>query len=265
MIVCLSVCLFCLSVLSVCLSICLFISLSVRPSACLSVCPSVCLSVCLPVCLSVCLSVSNITEKRMNRFSKNFQDRWDLVQGIFCDMFHVPINPMYTVFIFLFQGNPCLLAILQKDEHTFMKFLPTVGPEASKNLVHFRDAAVNRLNPGLIFYIPYLRLLVLLWKNGGWDFQEIVRKCQARHQKYLVRLFHACTRLFHDIPSRRGSVPVSSITVKCINWFSWNIQDGSPMIQRTTCNIWGMMCLTLWILGSFFLFSGSVSVSNISE
>ena len=32
-------------------------------------------------CLFVCLSVSNITDKRLNRFSWNFQDRGDLIQG----------------------------------------------------------------------------------------------------------------------------------------------------------------------------------------
>ena len=45
------------------------------------------LSVAGFVCLSVCLSVSNITEKRLNGFSWNFQGWWDLIQGTIGNIF----------------------------------------------------------------------------------------------------------------------------------------------------------------------------------
>ena len=65
-----------------------------------------CLFICLSVCLSVCLPVNNITEKRMNKISWKFQDRWDLVQWTFCNilgMFHL------TPCIQDYSYNPCLL------------------------------------------------------------------------------------------------------------------------------------------------------------
>ena len=62
------------------------------------------------VCLSVCLSISNITEKRLNGFSWNFQGRWDLIEGTIgniCRMFH---STPWTQKNPLFRRNLCLLA-----------------------------------------------------------------------------------------------------------------------------------------------------------
>ena len=80
----------------------------------------------LSVCLFVCLSVSNIARKRINGFSQNFQDRWDLVQGIFWNilgMFHVTFCILFFFFFFFLGGggggggggNPWFLATLWKD------------------------------------------------------------------------------------------------------------------------------------------------------
>ena len=74
------------------------------------------LSLCLFLCLSVSLSVSNITDKRMNEFSWNFQDRWQLVQWTFCNilvMFHLML--CITFFLLIIRENPCLLATLRKN------------------------------------------------------------------------------------------------------------------------------------------------------
>ena len=74
---------------------------------------------CLFVCLSVSRSVSDITEQRLNGFSRNLQGRWDLIQGtiryIF-RMFH--LTPWTQDFFPLFRSNPCLLAALQKNGWT---------------------------------------------------------------------------------------------------------------------------------------------------
>ena len=41
------------------------------------------------LCLFVCLSVNNITEKRLNGFSWNFQGRWDFIQGTISNIFRM--------------------------------------------------------------------------------------------------------------------------------------------------------------------------------
>ena len=96
------------------------------PVTCLFVCLSACLSVCLSVCMSVCLSVINITEKRLNGFSWNFQGRWDLIQGTIGNIFRMfhfgddRCNPLDTGFPFPFPGSVFIGVI--PDGWTFMKF-----------------------------------------------------------------------------------------------------------------------------------------------
>ena len=72
-------------------------------------------------CLFVCLSVSNITEKRLNGFSWNFQGRWDLIQwtiGNIFRMFH--ITPWTQDFSLTFseQSMP-LSSIAEKQLNRF--------------------------------------------------------------------------------------------------------------------------------------------------
>ena len=58
----------------------------------------------LTVCLSVCPSISYIREEGVKAFSSNFQDRWDLVQGTFCNilgMFHLTHCAQNFVFYYL--------------------------------------------------------------------------------------------------------------------------------------------------------------------
>ena len=50
------------------------------------------------------------------------------------------------------------------------------------------------------------------------------------------------------------SVPVSSITGKQVNGFSWNLQQRWGLKQGTICNIFGMLRSTPWIRGRFFYF-----------
>ena len=71
--------------------VCWFVSLSL----------SVSLSLCMYLCLSASLSVSNITEKRMNGFSWNFQNRWQLIQGTFCNILGIFHLMSLTVLLLL--------------------------------------------------------------------------------------------------------------------------------------------------------------------
>ena len=69
----------------------LFFVTSAMAKLCFHVCPLVCLSACLSVCPSVCPFACRsvclfITEKRMNGFPWNYEDRWDLVYGTFCNI-----------------------------------------------------------------------------------------------------------------------------------------------------------------------------------
>ena len=64
--------------LPVCLSVCLF-SLSVSVSVCLSVCFCLCLSFSLPICLSVCLFPRKFQDLIVNTFGLQLID--------FCDMY----------------------------------------------------------------------------------------------------------------------------------------------------------------------------------
>ena len=63
----------------------------------------------------------------------------------------------------------------------------------------------------------------------------------------------------------RKSVSVTNITGKRMNGFSWNFQQRSDMRQGMIYNIFGMLRLTSWIHGRFFLLRGSVFVSNVME
>ena len=164
-------------------------------------------------------------------------------------------NSLQAQFLFLvfFRKSVSVIDIMEKtDERIFMNFSEKAGHETRNNVEHFRDVAVNPLNPGSIFIFSGSVFLVILWKNGWTDFHEIFMICQARHKKSLSGL----TRLFHGLPSRRGSVFVNNITTKWMNRFSWNFQNRSVMTWGTTWNILIMMRLTPWIQGSFLYFLG---------
>ena len=131
-------------------------------------------------CLFVCLPVSNITQKRLNRFSWNCQRRWDLIQGIIGNIFRMfHSTPGTQDFSPLFRSNPCLLAELQKTvEQIFMKFSENDGHGIGSNLEH---VTVNPLNPGSIHLFPG-SVFLILWKNGWTDFHEIFTKRQTWHK-----------------------------------------------------------------------------------
>ena len=60
------------------------------------------------------------------------------------------------------------------DERIFMNFSEKVGHQTRDDLEHFRDIAVNPLNPGLIFfYFLDPCLLVMLCENGQRIFMKL--------------------------------------------------------------------------------------------
>ena len=63
------------------------------------------IDVCCFVSLSVCLSVSNITEKRLNRFSWNFHGSWDLIKKQMGPFSGCSSTPWTQEFFFDFFGG----------------------------------------------------------------------------------------------------------------------------------------------------------------
>ena len=136
--------------------------------------------VCLSGCLFVCLTLSNITGKRMDRFSWNFQDTMGKIQEtIWYISWMVCFTPLYTGFLFIFfQGNQCLWASLRKNGWTdFREFFRkgrTWGKEQSR---HIRDLVVNLLDPGLIFQFSgsvfVSSIMEKRMKGVSWNFHDM--------------------------------------------------------------------------------------------
>ena len=83
-----------------------------------------CFHRCPLLCLFACLPVSNITEKRLIRFSWNFQGRWDLIQwtiGNIFRMLHLTLD--HRTFFRPFRRNPWHLQHCRKTvQRIFMQF-----------------------------------------------------------------------------------------------------------------------------------------------
>ena len=75
------------------------------------------------VCLSVCMYISNITKRRLNGYSWNFQGMWDFILGTIGNIFTMFVSTPWTQdsFFYFFRRNPCLLAALQKNGQTWYK------------------------------------------------------------------------------------------------------------------------------------------------
>ena len=178
------------------------------------------LLVCNLVCRLVCLSVSNITGKRMNRFSRKFQDMLGKIQGtiwtifFFFFFFGGGVNPLHTGFIFYIFARKFVsvryitektdfggVRIWNKEQSEFFGMF-RLTPWIRERFFHFRDPC----------------FLVLLWENEWMDLHKFSIICQAR-----PRLI----TLFHGLSSRHDGVSVSNITVKWNNRFSWNFHDRS--------------------------------------
>ena len=77
-----------------------------------------CSLVFLFVCLSVCLSFSNITEKRTNGFSWNFQQKWVMRQATIWNVLGMcQLTPWIQDWFFCLL-DPCLLVMLWKNGWT---------------------------------------------------------------------------------------------------------------------------------------------------
>ena len=113
---------------------------------------SVCLFVSLSVCLSVCLlaTLRKTDERIFMKFSvevgldarnnlKHFKD--------------APFNALNTaLFLDFSEDSMFVSSIAEKTvERFFMNFSEKDGHDRKRNLEHFRDVAVNPLNPGSIY------------------------------------------------------------------------------------------------------------------
>ena len=98
----------------------------------------------------------------------------------------VMFNPFHTrlLFIFFKEIRVCQQHYGKTDPQIFMKFLRKVAHETRNRREHFQGVAVNHVNPGFFFfYFLDLYLLAILWRNRWTDFHEILRICQAWHNK----------------------------------------------------------------------------------
>ena len=155
------------------------------------------LLVCNLVCRLVCLSVSNITGKRMNRFSRKLQDMLAKIQGTIWTIFFLLLlffflwgggfNPLHTGFIFYIFARKFVsvryitektdfggVRIWNKEQSEFFGMF-RLTPWIRERFFHFRDPC----------------FLVLLWENEWMDLHEFSIICQARHEKWSSRLCHA--------------------------------------------------------------------------
>ena len=126
-------------------------------------------------CLFVCLSVGNITEKRRNGFSWNFQRRWDLIQGTIGNIFRMFHLTSWTQDFFphFFRAIHASLQHCRKTvEHIFMKFSEKDGHDTGSNLENFWDVTVNPLNPGSIYLFPGPVFVCNIMGKRSWFFYE---------------------------------------------------------------------------------------------
>ena len=112
------------------------------------------ISVGLKVCLLICSPVSNITGKHINRFSWNFQDILDKIQGTiwrFSRWYVEPLAYRVSFYVFSRKSVPVSIDYRKTDAQIFMKFLGKVRHGTMYNLEHFRELAVNPMNLRSIF------------------------------------------------------------------------------------------------------------------
>ena len=131
------------------------------------------ISDCFFMCLSVCLSVSNITEKRLNGFSWNFQGRWKLIQGTIGNIFRVfHLTPWTQDFFPTFseQSMP-LSSIAEKRLNGFWwNFQNSTDMTQGAMWNIFRMLCLTSWILGWFIYFLDPCLFVILWKNGWTDF-----------------------------------------------------------------------------------------------
>ena len=161
------------------------------------------LLVCNLVCRLVCLSVSNITEKRMNRFSRKFQDMLAKMQGTIWTIF----------FFFFFLGGggggggltPCIQGLffyIFARKFVSVRYITEktdLGGVRIWNKEQSEFFGMFRLTPWIrerFFHFRDPCFLVLLWENEWMDLHEFSIICQARHEKWSSRLCHASLHCF---------------------------------------------------------------------
>ena len=131
----------------------------------------------------VCLPVNNITEKRLNGFSCNFQGRWDLMQGTNGNVFRMfYLTPWTQKFFPTFSES--LSSIAEKRSNGFSWHFPKRTDMTQAATVSI--CGMLRLTPWILGRFIYFLdpcLFVILWKNGWMDFHEIFMKRQERHKK----------------------------------------------------------------------------------
>ena len=139
-------------------------------------------------------------------------------------------------FLFFLHGNPCLRATSRTNGWT-----------------DFHDFFVEKIGHGTYSGCCGWPL------ESGIDFSD---------NNIMEKLVNGFSRNVHDVSGTTqvviivfqlgACVPVSTITVKWMNRFSWNFQDMSVMTWEVIWNILVIRRITPWIQGSFFIFSGSV-------
>ena len=137
------------------------------------------------VCLSVCLPVSNITEKRLNWFSWDFQGMRDLVRGTVWKFSGCSIQPLeHRISFRLFRRNPCLLVTLWETvEWIFMKFSAKDGHGTKNSLENF---GILQLTPWILgrffFLFPGSVFVSNIMENMWTDTHKTFMKCQEPHR-----------------------------------------------------------------------------------
>ena len=124
--------------------------------------------VCLFICLSVCLPVSNITEKRLNGLSWNFQGGWDLIQGTIGNICRILHSTPWTQDLF----------------STFSEESITLSSIEEKRLNGFSWNFHKRadLTQGAIWDIfGVLRLTAWILGRFIYFLDPCFMECQARH------------------------------------------------------------------------------------
>ena len=138
-----------------------------------------------------------------------------------------------------------------------MRFSDKDGLDTRSNLEHFRDVAVNPLNPGSIYLFSGSSFVCNIMEkrvNGFSWFLWNVRHDTRNNQLNCFTVSHLGA----------PGVFVSNTTVKSMSRFLWNFQDMLAMTHGTIWNILEMIGFTPWAQVSFFIF-WSVFVGNITE
>ena len=125
------------------------------------------------------LSVCNITGKLINGFSRNYQSRWDLVQGIYGNiwgMIQLTICIQESFFL-IFRESLAVSNIAEKWMTGFSWHFQGRLDIRKKNLEHFEDVALKVLDPGPIFlfsgYAPHSNIIEKRLNGFSWFFHDI--------------------------------------------------------------------------------------------